>query len=97
MTKRPIEGFGMRSFARGEALSVLGVLFLASALFAQSLTVRVPKGNVRARPQTTSPIIGKIKKGERYDVESRQGDWFKILLDTGREGWVFKSLVTLAP
>ncbi len=86
----------MRSFARGAAVSVLGALFLSSALFAQSLTVRVPKGNVRARPETTSPIIGKIKKGERYDVEARPGDWFKILLETGREGWVFKSLVEVS-
>ncbi len=83
----------MRSILRGAVFSVLGVLFLASALFAQTLTVRVPRGNVRARPATTSPIIGKIKKGEQYDVEARRGDWFKILLETGQEGWVFKSLV----
>jgi len=86
----------MRSFARGAAVSVLGVLFLSSTLFAQSLTVRVPRGNVRARPETTSPIIGKIKKGEQYDVDARQGDWFKILLETGQEGWVFKSLVEVS-
>ena len=83
----------MRSILRGAVFSVLGVLFLASALFAQTLTVRVPRGNVRARPATTSPIIGKIKKGEQYNVEARRGDWFKILLETGQEGWVFKSLV----
>ena len=87
----------MRSFARGEALSVLGVLFLASALFAQSLTVRVPKGNVRARPQTTSPIIGKIKKRRAVRCRSPSRGLVQVLLDTGREGWVFKSLVTLAP
>ena len=66
----------MRSILRGAVFSVLGVLFLASALFAQTLTVRVPRGNVRARPATTSPIIGKIKKGEQYNVEARRGDWF---------------------
>ncbi len=75
----------MRSIPRVAVFSVLGVLFLAMAHFAQTLTVRVPRGNVRARPETTSPIIGKIKKGEQYDVEARRGDWFKIVLETSRE------------
>ena len=86
----------MRSLARGAAVSVLGVLFLSSALFAQSLTVRVPRGNVRARPEKTSPVIGNVRKGEQYPIEARRGDWFKILLETGREGWVFKSLVEVS-
>ena len=77
-------------------LAGLAALLLASSLFAQTLTVRVPKGNVRARPQTTSPIVGKVKKGEQYNVEARQGDWFKVLLETGKEGWVFKSLVDVS-
>ena len=81
-----MEGLGMRSIPRVAMFSVLGVLFLASALFAQTLTVRVPRGNVRARTETTSPVIGKIKKGEQYDVEARRGDWFKIVLETSREG-----------
>jgi iron(II)-dependent oxidoreductase len=80
-------------FWRSVTLAALASILLTSSLCAQTLTVRVSKGNVRARPQATSPVIGKIKQGEQYDVEARQGDWFKILLETGREGWVFKSLV----
>ena len=86
----------MRSLARGAALSVLGVLFLSSTLFAQSLTVRVGRGNVRSGPGDTYEVIGKVRRGQKFDVEARQGDWFKILLETGREGWVFKSLVEVS-
>ena len=91
-----MKGFGMRSFARGAALLVLGVLFLSSVLFAQSLTVRVGRGNVRSGPGDTYEVIGKVRRGQKCDVEARQGDWFKILLETGQEGWVFKSLVEVS-
>ena len=37
-------------------------------------------------------MVGKVRQGEKYTVESRSGDWFKILLDSGREGWIFRSL-----
>jgi hypothetical protein len=86
----------MKAFPRVAGFSILGVLFLASALFAQSLTIRVPRGNVRARAEKTSPVIGNMRKGELYPIEARQGDWFRILLETGREGWVFKSLVEVS-
>lgn len=41
-------------------------------------------------------MIGKVRRGQKFDVEARQGDWFKVLLETGQEGWVFKSLVEVS-
>ena len=87
----------MRPTWRTTLIAVLASVLLASSLFAQTLTVRVSRGNVRAQPSKSSPIIGKINKGEVYDTEGRQGNWFKIRLETGREGWVFKSLVEGTP
>ena len=87
----------MRPTWRTPLIAVLASVLLASSLFAQTLTVRVSRGNVRAQPSKSSPIIGKINKGEVYDTEGRQGNWFKIRLETGREGWVFKSLVEGTP
>ena len=86
----------MKAILRCAVCFFLVAIFVVSTAQAQTLIVRVPKGNVRARPQTTSPIVGKVKRGEQYDVEVRQGDWFKILLETGEEGWVFKSLVEVS-
>ena len=84
----------MKLFPRVAGFSILGVIFLASALFAQSLTVQV--GNVRSGPGDTHDVIGKVRRGQKFDVEARQGDWFKVLLETGQEGWVFKSLVEVS-
>ncbi|MDP6088546.1 MAG: SH3 domain-containing protein, partial [Nitrospinota bacterium] len=94
--KVSIWSLGMKAFLRSAVCFFLVAIFVVSTAQAQTLIVRVPKGNVRARPQTTSPIVGKVKRGEQYDVEVRQGDWFKILLETGEEGWVFKSLVEVS-
>ena len=60
-------------------------LLLTSSLLAQTLTVRVPRGNVRAQPGTTHDIVGSVKRGEKYNAKATQGDWFKIVLETSRE------------
>ena len=83
-------------FRQSILIAALASVLLASSLFAQTLTVRVPKGNVRSGPATSYSVIGRVQKGDNFPIESRQGDWFKILLETGREGWVFKSLVEVS-
>ena len=77
-------------------LAGLAALLLTSTLYAQTLTVQVRRGNVRSGPGDTYEVIGKVRRGQKYDTEARQGDWFKILLETGQEGWVFKSLVEVS-
>ncbi|MDP6618815.1 MAG: PEGA domain-containing protein, partial [Nitrospinota bacterium] len=41
-------------------------------------------------------MIGRVQKGDNFPIEARKDDWFKILLETGQEGWVFKSLVEVS-
>ena len=82
----------MVSIWRTVLFAGLAWFLLVSTLFAQTLTVKVPRGNVRAGPAGTYDVVGKVWQGEKYTVESRSGDWFKILLDSGREGWIFRSL-----
>ncbi|MDP7384602.1 MAG: SH3 domain-containing protein, partial [Nitrospinota bacterium] len=83
-------------FRRNVLIAALASILLASSLYAQTLTVQVRRGNVRSGPGDTYEVIGKIRRGQKFDVEARQGDWFKILLETGQEGWVFKSLVEVS-
>jgi uncharacterized protein YraI len=73
-------------YRRSVLLAVLASVLPAPSLFAQTLTVQVRRGNVRSGPGDTYEVIGKV----------RRGDWFKILLETGEEGWVFKSLVEVS-
>jgi formylglycine-generating enzyme required for sulfatase activity/uncharacterized protein YraI len=83
-------------FRRSVLLAVLASVLIASSLFAQTLTVQVRRGNVRSGPGDTYEVIGKVRRGQKFDTEARRGDWFKILLETGEEGWVFKSLVEVS-
>ena len=44
--------------------------------------------NVRASHDISSDIIGEVKQGEKFDVYSWNGDWYKIKLKNGNFGWV---------
>ena len=83
-------------FRRTVLIAVLASVLIAPSLFAQTLTVKVQRGNVRSGPGKSYPVIGRVQKADNFPIEARQGDWFKILLETGREGWVFKSLVEVS-
>ena len=73
----------MGSIWRTVLFAGLAWFLLVSTLTAQTLTVKVPRENVRAGPARTYDVVGKVRQGEKYTVESRSGDWFKILLDSG--------------
>ena len=70
-------------FRRSVLIAVLASVLIAPSLFAQMLTVQVRRGNVRSGPGDTYEVIGKVRRGQKFDTEGRQGDWFKILLETG--------------
>jgi len=44
--------------------------------------------NVRASHDISSDIVGEVKKGEKLDVYSWNGDWYKVKLNDGSFGWV---------
>jgi uncharacterized protein YgiM (DUF1202 family) len=56
------------------------------------------QGNVREGPGSAHGIVGEIRHGDRFLIIERaatpKGErlWYKIRLDTGREGWVAGSL-----
>jgi hypothetical protein len=49
--------------------------------------------NVRPEPSTKNMPIAQLKIGETAERVGQQGDWIKVRLDDGREGWVSKGLV----
>jgi hypothetical protein len=49
--------------------------------------------NVRPEPSTKNTPMAQLQIGETAEKIGQQGDWVKIRLDDGREGWVNKSLV----
>ncbi|HHV94898.1 MAG TPA: SH3 domain-containing protein [Clostridiaceae bacterium] len=44
--------------------------------------------NVRASHDIKAKVIGQVKQGEKFDVYSWYGDWYKIKLENGSFGWV---------
>lgn len=51
--------------------------------------------NVRAEPNTTAAILGKVVKGDIVTILSTQGEWINIKTAAGVKGWVMKQYVTL--
>lgn len=49
--------------------------------------------NVRPEASTKKAPIAKLQAGDTVEKIAQQGEWFKIRLDNGSEGWVSKSLV----
>ena len=65
----------MLTFRRSAlAAGLLVILFVASYVFAQTLSVNPPRGNVRSGQGTSYDIVGMVSKGEKYRVEGRAGD-----------------------
>jgi N-acetylmuramoyl-L-alanine amidase len=61
----------------------------------QVATVQASILNVRAEPDTSSSILGKLSNGEKIEVlEIKQG-WYKISFE-GKEGWVAGDFVAQA-
>lgn len=55
-------------------------------------TVKVSLGNVREGPTLTSPVIGKLRKGDKVKAIGEKDKWYKIRLQRGQTGWAHKSL-----
>lgn len=50
--------------------------------------------NVRAGPGTGNDIVTKVFPGEEFEFTDSQSGWFKILINSTTEGWVFGDYVT---
>lgn len=62
---------------------------------ADNNTAKVIKDNVniRLRSDTSSPILGKVNKGEVVNILEDKGDWYKIEPVANSFGWIHKSFV----
>lgn len=69
-----------------------GLLF--TALYSNSVTVKVNQLNIRSGPAVTYSVRGKAKQGERLQVISRRNDWIKVIYKHRTTGWVASWLVT---
>ncbi len=54
----------------------------------QTVIVTGSAVNVRSGPATSAAIVGHVGKGERLKTTGRNGDWWELLLDGDRKGYI---------
>ena len=70
-----------------------GLLLLVPAATAvETLTITGDQAIVRARPGVTHPVLTLAPRGAIFPVLETQGEWYKILLEDGREGWITRAV-----
>lgn len=66
--------------------------FIASAAAEETVYVQVLVARVRLAPTTESPIVFRIRRGDRVVVDQKQGEWYHIKHYDGQTGWAHKKL-----
>ncbi|MCM8779706.1 MAG: SH3 domain-containing protein [Candidatus Omnitrophica bacterium] len=64
-----------------------------SAASEKSGTANSDNVNIRLRPDTKSPILGKLKQGEPVNIINFSNDWYAIEPTENTYGWIHKSVV----
>jgi SH3-like domain-containing protein len=57
--------------------------------------VTVHKANLRAGPGFEHSPLMIVSKDSRLVVESKQGDWYRIITPTGSRAWIYSDIVSL--
>lgn len=52
---------------------------------------------LREKASFRSAAVGQLKKGERLEILSRSGGWFRVKSSAGLTGWIFKTQVRRLP
>jgi SH3-like domain-containing protein len=58
----------------------------------KTVVVKVRVANIRKGPGTGSPVLLQAKNGVTFKVLKEQGRWLEVRHESGRSGWIFKSL-----
>ena len=74
--------------------NILIILFFVSFFsFAQEyIEIIRPDINIRMKPTTSSPIIGKAVSGEIYIKNGETVKWYSVILPSGESRWIYKKL-----
>jgi len=63
------------------------------------VTGQVTQGvvNLREGAGTSFQVVGKARVGEVLDILHETSEWYQVRTSDGRQGWVFKGLITRLP
>lgn len=77
---------------------ILALFIVCTAFTAMADNVRINEGsnpNVRSKPSTDGKILGNAKSNHVYELLSTSGNWYKIRLENGTEGWIANGMATI--
>lgn len=74
-------------------IAIMLLTVVSTALAADTLSVNVPKANIRSGPGTKFDLIWKVEQYHPIKVIKTQGDWLYFSDYEGDKGWIFKKLV----
>jgi Caspase domain/Bacterial SH3 domain len=83
------------SLALGLVLLV-AIRLLPVAAATPTVEIAASRGDVRSGPSAAHEIMGEVQQGEKYAALEKRGDWYRIRLVDGREGWIHERLVAVA-
>jgi uncharacterized caspase-like protein len=83
------------SLALGLVL-LMAIRLLPVAAATSIVEVAASRGDIRSGPSAAHEIMGEIRQGEKYAALEKRGEWYRICLVDGREGWIHQKLVTVA-
>lgn len=76
------------------AINMIGVMMFGSSAYAETLgTVTADILNVRSQPSTSSQVLSKTYFGDKVSILAKEGDWYKIQLDSSDIAYVFSEFV----
>jgi uncharacterized protein YgiM (DUF1202 family) len=58
----------------------------------QTRVIGTDLANFREQPGIRGRILAVLKRGTRVEVLEEKGDWYRVRLEDGREGWVAASV-----
>lgn len=67
----------------------------ASKSAASNLVILHDGTNIRKKPSLQSSIVGSANAGDIYQVQEKDGDWYKVSMGNGRTGYVAGWIVSM--
>lgn len=58
----------------------------------KTIVIKVPRGNIREEPTTSSEVAFQAERGEVFKVLDREGRWLQVVGVQGEKGWVREDL-----